>query len=201
MKRQGIVLASLGALALIFGVSRSLRLSEPGEGSLRVSSVGEQTEAMNESPMIEPAAVPPRSRRPAAESNRQVTTPAPEPLWAVMDGAAPDEWRKDLGEPLDADDSEAPDLIEFGGDLISLGTPLDADGPMIDESDLPSEPPDNIGESLQPDDPGASLAALDDPINIGPDLDADDHLGWGPDRAVSAPVEIGEMLDAGMPSR
>jgi hypothetical protein len=191
-------LASLGALVRGYGVSWSLRLSEPRKGWLSVPSVGEQAGALTEFRMTGPAAVPPRTRVSVA-SGRWVTAPAPSPEWHVMLETASHEPPMDLGEPLDAGNGEVRDSITLALDPISIGPVLDADDPRVSEMHPPSGTSRNIGEPLDADGSGASPMAGGDPIHVGPSLDADDPRGWNFDQPARPTTEIGEILDAGTP--
>ena len=73
-----------------------------------------------------------------------------------------------------------------------------AQSPSVAPEPAADAPPIDPGEFLEPDEGGASaLAAEQEPIDIGPQLDADEPLDWELHEAPSEPVEIGSFLDAG----
>ena len=74
-----------------------------------------------------------------------------------------------------------------------------SDDPLAHEPPTPSKPPRNLGEPLDADDPGTWPMSEARPRTIGFELNANDPEGWEPEQGPHAPVEIGEILEAGRP--
>lgn len=198
----GLVWASLIVLALAYGVLMSLRLFQPEVGALSWPAPGEPQGEPRESPG---SGVADASRFRELEIKSPPTTAsAPAPEWPSMPNIASDDPPRELGEPLDADDAGAPEFLPPEAAPVDIGPALDPQDPPLNEAHGPFEPARgeprvDIGDPLDADDPLGAPTAGEDPISIGPELDANEHGSWEQGHSAFPAAEIGVPLDAGTP--
>jgi hypothetical protein len=199
MKPSVIVAACFVAIVLAVGLLWPLPPSGSDPRSSGVQRAGENAGARFET-LKAGLAEPRRSASSAESSGRRLAEPVPIPELPVMNESTTGEMPMDVGEPLDADDSDDWESVTLASTpAIDIGPSRDADDLFTGELETPFESPSRIGETLDADDTAGSSTSGYDSISIGPVLDAFDPQGWAPGHATHPAVEIGGVLDAGIP--
>jgi len=193
-----LVGASFAALALAYCVLNSLPLYDPDLGSPSTPSLGDVEGAPTDN-SVTGIAEAPLSTRSFATSSPQVPPTGPSPEWSSLFDTASEEPRRALGEPLNASNAEAGAPVAPEVEPIDIGPALDVQDPLLVQPNTLAKRRGDIGDPLNADEPWRTPTAGEDPISIGPELDADDHGSWEQGHSAFPAAEIGVALDAGTP--
>jgi hypothetical protein len=196
-------MATIGVLALGYGLVTSLDLLGPSEAS---ATTGSGTLSTNPSAHRQTPAGAEEDFRPvigvvpATTTVPDLNTGWSDPVLTFESWS--DEPPVEIGEPLDPDDPLNAVMAMADEEPVGIGPPLDADNPSAWQPEESSEAPIELGEPLNADDPEAwqPERISEEVIEIGYELDPDDPWGWVPDDAPDEPIEIGEFLPVEGPS-